>query len=702
MRSICPGECSWSRTIFRFTFAAFFSCALSALALAQSGSPPETGVYTSDQADQGKQLYASRCSACHGANLEGLTAPPLVGPRFEQNWISTTTMDDVFFLMRTTMPLSMSKSLTEQQHAAVFAYLLQQNGYPAGNTPVQPDTPQLKTMRVLSRAVNVRANWGPPLFTIGDPKNNPPEPGPSFIPGDAKSVPPTGGPTQEQLNAAANSGHDWLYHTHDYSGARFVPLNQIDSTNAKRLQVACAFQVGEVANFQTGPIVYQGTMYITTPHSTIALDASNCHPKWRHTWEPRSLEPWGPHTNRGVAIKDARIVRGTPDGYLLELNALTGDLLWARKVADSMAGETLTMPPMIFEDLILIGPAGSENGISGWVGAFRLSDGTEVWRFKTVPGIDEYNSQTWKNPAQIKLGGGAVWTPLSLDPEKGELYVAVANPAPDLPADLRPGDNRYSSSVIALDVHSGKLRWYKQIVPNDTHDWDLTQVSPIFKTKINGQQRDLIATVGKDGILRSVDRTSHEPLYATPVTTIKNVDQPVTPEGISVCPGVLGGVEWSGPAFNPASNLLYVGAVDWCTSFYSAKTVRFIPGKLYMGGTIQLEDTSQGWLTAIDSSTGKVRWQYRSPRPMVAAVTTTSGNIVLSGELTGDFIVLNAESGDVLYRFNTGGSIGGGIVSYEIDGKQYIGVMSGRPSGFWIDKNPGAPTVFLFALPPAP
>jgi alcohol dehydrogenase (cytochrome c) len=268
-----------------------------------------------------------------------------------------------------------------------------------------------------------------------------------------------------------------------------------------------------------------------------------------------------------------------------------------------------------------------------------------------------------------------------------------------LPAGLRAGDNRYSDSVIALDVQTGQLRWYKQTVPKDSHDWDLTQVSPIFKTVVDGHERSLVATVGKDGILRSVDRNTHDALYATPVTTIKDVDKPVTPEGVSVCPGVLGGVEWNGPAFNPASNLLYVGAVDWCTTFYATDSVRYIPGKLYMGGTVQLAGTSQGWITAIDASSGKIRWRYRSPRPMVAAVTTTSGNVVFSGELTGDFIALNAQSGDVLYRFNTGGPIGGGIITYEIDGKQFVGVMSGRPSGYWADKNPSAPTVFLFALP---
>ena len=677
---------------------ALLLCVFASFAQAQAPQSSEEGLYTPEQAAQGKKLYATRCAACHGADLLGQTAPPLTGPQFERGWISTTNLDDLFYLIRTTMPVGMAKSLSAEQHAAVFAFVLEQNGYPAGIKPVGPDTPQLKSTRVTSTQTRV-GNGPPPIGIFGDPKNLPAEPPPLFIQGEAKSLPAGGGPTQEQLTGAARSDRDWLYHTHDYSGSRYSPLKQIDSANAKRLQAVCAFQVGELSNFQTGPIVYQGTMYLTTPHATIALDASNCRPKWRHTWEPKSIEPWGAWNNRGVAIKDGRLVRGTLDGYLLEFNAQTGDLIWARKVADAPAGELLTMAPMIFEDMILIGPAGSENGISGWVGAFRFSDGTEVWRFKTVPGIDEFNSQSWKNPTGIKIGGGAVWTPLSLDPEKGELYVAVTNPAPDLPAGLRAGDNRYSDSVIALDVHTGKLRWYKQTVANDSHDSDLTQVSPIFKTVVDGHERNLIATVGKDGILRSVDRTTHDTLYATPVTTIKDVDKPVTPEGVSVCPGVLGGVEWNGPAFNPASNLLYVGAVDWCTTFYAAESVRFIPGKIYFGGTVQLAGTSQGWITAIDAASGKVRWRYRSPRPMVAAVTTTAGNVVLSGELTGDFIVLDARTGDVLYRFNTGGPVGGGIVTYEIDGKQYVGVISGRPSGYWADRNPSAPTVFLFALP---
>jgi alcohol dehydrogenase (cytochrome c) len=656
-------------------------------------------LYTPSQAEAGKKLYSSYCAGCHGEDLRGSTAPVLVGQKFVDRWTPlqpgadsgskpikpwNASLDDILFVIQTTMPLGSPKSLSSDEHVAVFAYILQQNGYPAGNAPLQADSPQLKTTKIQSHAQVTSATA---------------QPAPAFIAGDANSVSASQGPTQAELNGGQQSSENWLYHTHDYSGSRFVPLSQIDSSNAKQLQAVCAYQVGEVSNFQTGPIVYQGTMYVTTVHSTMALDASNCRERWRYTWEPKDQEPWGAWNNRGVAIKDGRLVRGTLDGYLLELNAQTGALIWARKVANPAEGETFTMAPMIYDDLILIGPAGSENAISGWVGAFRLTDGTEVWRFKTVPGVDAANSESWKNPTGIKLGGGAVWTPMSLDTAKGELYVAVTNPAPDLPAGLRPGDNRYSDSIIALNVRTGKLNWYKQTVPNDSHDWDLTQVSPLFSAEVNGQKRDLVATVGKDGILRTIDRNNHDTLYATPITTLENVDKPVTPDGVLACPGPLGGVEWNGPAYNPGTHLIYVGAVDWCYTFYSAEKARYIPGKLYMGGVVQASDTSQGWITAVDAVSGKVAWRYHSSRPIVAAVTTTAGGVVFAGELTGDFDVLDARSGDVLYRFNTGGPIGGGMVSYEVKGKQYVATTSGRPSPFWIGKGSGSPTVFVFALP---
>src|SRR5262245_984874 len=648
------------------------------------GAPAtRAALFTEAQATNGKALYDRSCAGCHAATLSGGTAPPLTGAGFQASWRDPrVTLDDLFFIIRTTMPPRASDTLTAQEHAAVFAYILKTNGYPSGNAALNATSVDLKLQRL--------------QVTVAPP---PPRPAPpAFIAGAAGAVAPNTGPDQAALTASARST-DWLFHTHDYSGTRFSPLDQINATSAARLAPSCMFQVGERDNFQTGPVVYNGTMFVTTMTNTIALDAATCRVKWRHVWQPRDDPGW--QRNRGVAIKDGRVVRGTPDGYLLALTADTGAMLWARQIAKPEEGETFTMAPIVFEDLVLIGPAGSENNVQGWVGAFRLSDGSQVWRFNTVPRPGEPGAETWDTLKDIPFGGGAIWTSFALDTSNGDLHVAVTNPSPDLPTHLRRGDNLYTNSMIVLDVRTGKLRWHRQLVPNDSHDWDLTHVTPMFSTTINGTTRRLVATAGKDGILRVLDRDSHAVLYQVPVTTQENADKPVTTTPIRVCPGVLGGLEWNGPAYNPGTNLLYTPAVDWCTTFRAFEEVRHIPGKLYMGGTYNLDpaDRRQGWVTAVDASSGAVKWRYRSAAPMVAAVTTTAGNLLLTGELSGDFLALDARTGDVLYRFNTGGPMGGGVVTYAAGGTQYIAVASGSPSDFWVSRNVGAPTIVVFALP---
>jgi len=536
-------------------------------------------------------------------------------------------------------------------------------------------------------------------IAIANPAERPTPP--EFIAGSAGAAPAAGGPDQATLTRAAQST-DWLFHTHDYAGTRFSPLQEIDATSAARLTPTCLFQVGERDSFQTGPIVYNGTMYITTTGATIALDAATCRVKWRSAWQAR--ETVGFQRNRGVAIKDGRVLRGTADGYLLALNAETGAQLWARRIGRPADGEIFVMAPIVFEDLVLIGPALSERNVQGWVGAFRASDGTPVWRFNTIPQRGEPGFETWQNPKGIPMGGGAVWTSFALDTETADLHVAVTNPAPDLPVHLRQGSNLYTNSVIVLDARTGKLRWYRQMVPNDSHDWDLTHATPMFDTQIGGALRRLVVTTGKDGVLRAVDRETHAVVYETAVTTRENTETPVITTPTRACPGVLGGTEWNGPAYSPSTGMLYVPAVDWCATFTAYEQVRFIPGKGYMGGRTDLDpaDRAQGWLTAIDAATGAVKWKYRSARPIVAAVTATAGNVVMTGELTGDFTILDAKTGAVLYRFNTGGPIGGGVVTYAVAGKQYVAVASGSPSNFWVDRNPGAPTIVVFALSGTP
>jgi alcohol dehydrogenase (cytochrome c) len=660
------------------------------LVIRGEAAPPAQGqgdarapLFTAAQATSGAAVYAKACASCHGATLTGGSAPPLAGPAFARSWGDPrVTLDDLFFVIRTTMPPNNAAALSPPDRAAVFAHILQTNGYAPGAVTLTADSPQLRQQRLV-----VTARPEPPR----------PEP-PAFIPGAAAAAAADSGPSQATLTDAERS-RDWLLHNHDYAGTRFSPLTEITPANASRLAPACLFQVGERDNFQTMPIVHRGVMYVTTMTATIALDAATCRMKWRHAWQPKDDMGW--ERNRGIAIKDGRVVRATPDGYLVSLSAETGALLWARQVAKPDDGETFTMAPIVFEDLVLIGPAGSENNLQGWVGAFKLSDGSPVWRFNTVPKPGEPGHETWKNPRGIPLGGGAVWTQFSLDAATGDLHVAVTNPSPDLPIHLRQGDNLYTNSIVTLDARTGTLRWHRQLIANDSHDWDVTHASPLYTATIGGRPRRVVATAGKDGMLRGLDRDSKALLYETAITTRENADIPVGLQPIRACPGVLGGVEWNGPAYNPGTNMLYVPAVDWCTTFTAFEQVRHIPGKLYMGGTTQMDPPAkaQGWITAVDAATGEVKWRHRSPRPMVAAVATTAANVLFAGELTGDFVTLDARTGEVLYRFNTGGPMGGGVITYEAGGRQYVAAASGSPSNFWVDRHPGAPTIVVFALP---
>ncbi len=649
---------------------------------AQAPGVGDAGYFTAAQAARGTEIYADRCASCHGAALDDGTAPPLVGEYFVQSWERPgVTLDDLFFIMRTTMPDGGVGTISDAQHLDVLAFLLERNGYPAGTRALTAETTALSAVTIEGRFASVPDRGAAP----------------SFIRGERGLIPRGIGPTQAELTAAHENSRDWLYHTHDYSGRRYVDLAQITDDNVANLAPVCTFDMGVPGPFQSGPIVHDGVMYVTSIFTTVAFDAATCQLHWRHEWQPQQ-RGFGLN-NRGVAIKDGRVVRATSDGYLIALDAVDGELLWARKAADVTVGETFTMPPFIYDDLIVIGPAVSEFAIEGWVGAFSLENGEPVWRFNTVPGARD-GTGTWPNPNNIVLGGGAVWTPLSFDPESEELYVPVTNPAPDLPAELRPGANLYTNSIVALDVRTGEIRWYDQLVPNDAHDWDLTQVSPLFRTTVGGRERNLVATSGKDGFLRVLDRDSHERLYETPITAIENVDAPLTTEGVRVCPGIEGGVLWNGPAYDPRTNLLFVGAVDWCGIYALAEEVRFVPGQMYLGGFVRPAERMEGRVTAVDASDGSLRWSYQADMPVIGALTTTAGNLVFVGELNGDLVAFHTESGEELYRFPTGGPIGGGVVSYSVNGKQYVAVTLGDPSILdWRLEDDGSPTVLILALP---
>jgi len=659
---------------------------LTSVALAQSGGPSATSarmLFTRAQADAGAAVYTRACASCHGNRLDDGLSAPLVGSAFLQKWTnSEKTLDDLYYITRTTMPKNKGRTLPDEDYIAVLAYMLERNGYAAGESALTGEKARLALVRLQ-----------PPTGVVTAQRGASPE----FVRGADGMRPRGTGPDQATLIAAANDGRNWLTHTRDYAGTRYSPLTQVTSANASQLRPTCLYQVSETGSFQTGPVVHDGVMYLTSISATIAIDAATCQQKWRHEWKP--LAPEIRANNRGVAIKDGRVFRGTADGYLLALDRERGTQLWARRIGETSKGETFTMAPLVYDSLVFIGPAISEFAIRGWVAAFRIDNGERVWRFNIVPAPGEPGSETWKQDASFPLGGGAVWTPLSLDVAKELLFVSAANPAPDFPEAIRGGTNLYTNSMLALHLRTGKLAWHDQMVPNDDHDWDLTQVSPQYRASVNGTMRNLIATAGKDGMLRVVDRDSHVRVFETPVTTIFNAEAPVTTKGTRACPGIFGGVQWNGPAYHPGANLLITPSVDWCATFFLDDTVRFVPGQNYLGGRVNVDESWKGWLTAVDGSTGAVRWRYASQAPMIGAVTTTAGGVVFAGELSGDFLALDAATGAVRYRFNTGGAIGAGVVTYEVGGTQYVAIGSGRPSSYWNKARPGSPTIVIFSLP---
>src|SRR5262245_14991887 len=506
------------------------------------------------------------------------------------------------------------------------------------------------------------------------------------------------GPTQTELLRAAQDNRNWLYASKDYTGQRFVDLRQITPKNAGQLRAACIYRSNTAGSTQTNPLVYKGVMYLTIDKAIVAIDATTCRERWTYNWEAKGavLSP----TNRGVALKDGRVVRGTADGYLIAVDMDKGTLLWSQKIADAKSSQYLSMPPLIYEDLVIYGPAGADWGAKNWIGAFKLATGEQVWRFNLIPDAGEPGADTWKDLKARDHGGGSVWTPLSLDAGKGVLYIPVGNPAPDFYPDVRPGSNLYTNSVVALDVKTGKLLWYRQFGPADANDRDLSQVSPLFTATVNGKPRDLLTVSGKDGLLRLLDRDTREVFYEVPITTRTNFDKVPTVAGAHGCPGLLGGMEWNGPAYNPSTQTLYVATVDWCATFTkSDKPPEFTENAHYYGGAVTPDprDQAKGWLQAIDAPTGKMRWRQQWPTPLVAGVTVTSGGGLFTGDLNNEFLAIDASNGKTLYRFNTGGSIGGGVITYEIDGKQYVATTSGVVSGFF--GGSGTSAIIVFSLP---
>jgi alcohol dehydrogenase (cytochrome c) len=510
--------------------------------------------------------------------------------------------------------------------------------------------------------------------------------------------------SKESTSTGANNiaDGDWPNYDRNYTGDRYSPLSEITAKNVTTLQPLCTYDSGTKTGFETGLVAVSGTLFFTTLDSTFAIDAANCKLRWKQTQPLSAAERVGLGVNRGVAFADGKVFRGFDDGNVMAIDAATGKPVWNTRIADKANGETIPAAPLAWSGMLFIGNAGGDNfGVTGRIYALDANTGKILWQFDTVPSTGPVASTWTKKSAENPPTGGATWTSYHVDPASGVLWLGTGNVAPDFILAMHPGDNLYTSSILALDAKTGMLLAYIQPVKHDFHDWDMA-TPPVVITTRGG--RKLAVASGKDGIVYGIDRGSVEAggstsnpktlriEYQTVATTRSNVDAPLTStEFTRFCPGSQGGAEWNGPAYSPAENLAYVPEIDWCTSVKLAPVTAMKggPGKVWSGahdesfGKQDPIEQWSGWVTAIDADSGRVAWQYHAPTPVTAAIAATAGGLVFSADMDGNVVALDARSGKKLWSHNTGQPVGGGVVTYEAGGHQRLAVAAGLSSSLW-------------------
>ncbi len=499
------------------------------------------------------------------------------------------------------------------------------------------------------------------------------------------------------LAQSAAVGAQWLTYNNGLDSQRFSSLKQINTQNATQLGQVCKVQIDGPTSFHGGLIVSDGVIYTATARETVAVNASSCEVIWKYDYQPEDERYGG--SSRGVALHNGRVFRGTCDGRLIALDAKNGQLLWKNQIANPALGESTSAAPLAWQNVIYMGIAGSELGVRGRVMAYDAVSGHELWRFNTIPMGNETGAETWTRAGTAKTGGGGIWGAMSLDVSTGELFVSVGNPWPDIDIGYRPGKNLFTNSTVVLDASTGNLKWWYQVSPSDWKDLDLVAAPVLYRVEGG---RDLMAIGGKDGYVTVVDRDTKKAVFRTPVTTVEDIYKKPSREGSRMCPGYAGGVEWNGPALDRLNGALITGAVDVCFKVTLGDGTVYKPGEANFGGMVEPAGDATGWVTAIDSLTGAVRWKYHAEKPVVSGITPTAGGVTFAGDLAGNFLVFDSKSGAVLNKMNIGGAMAGGLVTYELGGKQYVAFAAGNisrnafgdvglPSVMIMTLNPGAP-----------
>jgi len=528
--------------------------------------------------------------------------------------------------------------------------------------------------------------------------------------------------TQAMLDNAASDAKNWIHSNGSYAQTRYYPGSQVNAGNVGRLRPAFVFQTGVLESMETAPIVVNGVMFLTTSFNHVyAIDATTGEEYWhyKHKMGPITTFCCGPN-NRGVAIDGDRLFMGTLDAKLVALDARTGKLLWETQIADPDKGYSETMAPTVVEGKVLIGTNGGEYGIRGFVKAFDAKDGHLLWTFYTIPekghegvwaekdatGRDLHRDIAAEKAALAKdasffqtLGGG-VWMAPAVDRKTHMIYFVVGNPSPDLYGAIRPGDNLYTDSMVAVDLETGAYKWHSQYVPHDV--WDLDSVSATILTQAKGDDgkvTDVVIHAGKTGHVYVNDRASGKLIrFSEPMIPQENMWVLPTKEGARMLPGANGGVEWSPMAVNPKLHMAYAANLHQPMTYQVEEAPYPGGSKLWLGGAFKTIPTEEQWgqLVGVNLDNGKVVWKHKTPQPLIGGVLATAGDLVFNGEANGWYKAYDARTGKELWKFNCGAGVNSPGVAYMVNGKQYIAVAAGGNNQ--IDSKRGN-SVFVFALP---
>jgi alcohol dehydrogenase (cytochrome c) len=522
------------------------------------------------------------------------------------------------------------------------------------------------------------------------------------VPTAQQAPPPTLVTSQELLEGLTPDGSRWLTFGGDYTNQRHSPLSQITPENVSRLVPQWTFQTGTLGNFETTTLLRDNVLYVTGPQNVAwALDARTGREIWRYRRElpATGLTACCGLVNRGFGMLGDKLFMTTLDAHLVALDRRTGAVVWDATLEDYRVGHAATIAPLVVKDKVIVGVAGGEFGIRGFIDAYEAESGRRAWRFYTIPGPGEPGNDTWAGDSW-KRGGAGVWVTGAYDPEQNLVFYGTGNPGPDYHSDSRKGDNLYSDSVVALDADTGALRWHYQFTPHDVHDWDATEVPILADIEIAGQMRKVLMFANRNGFFYTLDRTTGEVLVAKPfvVTTwakeVGRDGRPVlqpghTPneEGELTCPDITGGTNFWPPTFDPSTGTFFVNAREVCATFYAWKP-EYTPGERFTGGAAQRlrspDAPAYGALRALDPATGARRWEFRYLTPSTAGLLTTASGLIFSGDAEGNLLALDSRSGKVLWHYQMGATMHGtSPITYMLDGRQHVLVPAGTTLTAW-------------------